>query len=229
MLKPDGRVIMVSGASRGIGRAVVERLLASGFRISAGMRTVEEPWHDRMICCRYEAEEAGSAEAWVAATVAHFGRLDGLVNAAGIAPQVPLIDGDEEELDRLWRINVKGPWRMIRAAYPHLVKAGNGRVVNLGSLAGKRAVANVGYSMSKFALTALNHGLRAEGWNTGIRATLVAPGYVATDMTVDVQTHPREKMIQADDLAELIETALNLPSNAGVSELLVHCRYEPML
>lgn len=229
MLKPDGRVIMVSGASRGIGQAVVDRLLASGFRVSGGMRTPQAPWHDNLITHRYEAEEAGSAEEWVAATVAHFGKLDGLVNSAGIAPAFSLIDGDEETLDRMWRVNVKGPWRMIRAAYPHLVAAGNGRVVNLGSLAGKRTVANVGYSMSKFAVTALNHGLRATGWDAGIRSTLVAPGYVATDMTADITTHPKDQMIDADDLAELIETALCLPAYGAVSEMLVHCRYEPML
>ncbi|WP_342364378.1 SDR family NAD(P)-dependent oxidoreductase [Terrarubrum flagellatum] len=230
MLKPDGRVVMVSGASRGIGRAVINRLLASGFAISGGMRKPDATVAgDRMMTHRYDAEEAGSAEAWVAATVARFGRVDAVVNAAGINPKVRVSDDGEELLDEMWRINVKGPLRVIRAAFPYLEKSGCGRVINLGSLSGKRVASNVGYAMTKFAVTALTHGVRREGRDAGIRATVVCPGYVATDMTINDTEIPRHDMTQPDDLAALVETLLCLPNNAAVSELLVHCQFEPML
>lgn len=230
MLKPDGRVVMVSGASRGIGRAVLNRLSASGFSVSGGMRNPDPAIAgERLMAHRYEAEEAGSAEAWVAATVARFGRIDAVVNAAGINPKVRVSDDGEELLDEMWRINVKGPLRVIRAALPHLEKSGCGRVVNLGSLSGKRVASNVGYAMTKFAVTALTHGIRREGRDAGIRATVLCPGYVATDMTVNDTEIPRHDMTQPDDLATLVETLLCLPNNAAVSELLVHCQYEPML
>jgi transposase len=86
-----------------------------------------------------------------------------------------------------------------------------------------------GYAMSKFALTALTHGVRREGRDAGIRATVICPGYVATDMTANETEIPRQDMTQPGDLAELVETVLRLPNNAAVSELLVHCQYEPML
>lgn len=230
MLTADGRVVMVSGASRGIGRAVVDKLLASGFTVSGGMRRPDaKAGGERLMVHRYVAEEAGSAEAWVAATVARFGRVDAVVNAAGINPKVRVSDEGEDLLDEMWRINVKGPLRVIRAALPHLARCGCGRVINLGSLSGKRVASNVGYAMSKFALTALTHGIRREGREAGIRATVICPGYVATDMTANETEIPRHEMTQPGDLAELVETLLRLPNNAAVSELLVHCQYEPML
>jgi NADP-dependent 3-hydroxy acid dehydrogenase YdfG len=230
MLKPDGRVIMVSGASRGIGRAVTENLLRSGFRVSAGMRhpgTLEP--RENLMTERYDAEDASSVETWVAATVKKMGRIDGIVNAAGINPKVVINSAVEDQLDLMWRVNVKGPLRLTRAAFPYLAASGQGRVVNLGSLAGKRVASNVGYAMTKFAVVAMTHGVRREGRDAGIRATVVCPGYVATDMTVNDTEIARHEMIQPEDLAELVRTVLCLPNNASVSEMLVHCQYEPML
>lgn len=230
MLKPDGRVVMVSGASRGVGRAVLDRLLEAGYSVSGGARKPDPAMTgDRLMTHRYEAGEAGSAEAWVAATIARFGRIDAIVNAAGINPKVRVSDEGEDLLDEMWRVNVKGPLRVIRAALPHLEKSGCGRVINLGSLSGKRVASNVGYAMTKFAVVALTHGIRREGRDAGIRATVVCPGYIATDMTINDTEIPRHEMTQPADLAELIETLLRLPNNAAVSELLVHCQFEPML
>ncbi|MBR1142574.1 SDR family NAD(P)-dependent oxidoreductase [Bradyrhizobium sp. AUGA SZCCT0431] len=230
MLNVDDRIVMVSGASRGIGRAVVDRLLASGFRVSAGLRDPDRLQQtERLMTHRYDAEDAASPISWVRATVARWGGVDALVNAAGINPKVLVSDEGEDELEEMWRINVKGPLRMIRAALPHLSVCGHGRVVNLGSLSGRRVGSNVGYAMTKFAVVALTHGLRREGRAAGIRATVVCPGYVATDMTLNDDEIPRHEMSQPGDIARLVETVLMLPNNASLSELLVHCQFEPML
>jgi NAD(P)-dependent dehydrogenase (short-subunit alcohol dehydrogenase family) len=230
MLDVDNRIVMVSGASRGIGRAVVDRLLASGFRVSAGLRDPSRlAQTDRLMTHRYDAEDANSPIAWVNATVARWGGVDAVINAAGINPRVLVSGEGEDELEEMWRINVKGPLRMIRAALPHLAVCGHGRVVNLGSLSGRRVGSNVGYAMTKFAVVALTHGLRREGRAAGIRATVVCPGYVATDMTLNDDEIPRHEMSQPGDIARLVETVLMLPNNASVSELLVHCQFEPML
>ncbi|MHA6729203.1 SDR family NAD(P)-dependent oxidoreductase [Devosia sp. A369] len=230
MLSADGRVVMISGASRGMGRAVADRLVASGFRVSGGMRDPSKlPESDNVLSCRFDAEEQNSAEAWVAATMERFGRIDAVVNAAGINPKVRVTDDGEDELDQMWRVNVKGPLRVVRAAFPHLAASGYGRVINLGSLSAKRVASNVGYAMSKFAVLALTHGIRREGRDAGIRATVICPGYVATDMTIGETEIARHEMSQPEDIAALVEMAINLPNNAAVSELLVHCQYEPML
>ncbi len=231
MLDPKGRVVMVSGASRGIGREVVKRLLGAGFTVSAGLRRPSDVAPAPNISIhRYDAEDLALAESWVNATAARHGRIDALVNAAGINPKARLLDADESPFDAMWTINVKGPMRLVRLAWPHLAASGEGRVVNLASLSGKRvANENIGYAMSKFALVALTHAIRREGWERGIRATALCPGFVATDMTSHVTTFPRERMTDPRDIALLVETLLRLPNTATIAELLVNCRVEPML
>jgi NAD(P)-dependent dehydrogenase (short-subunit alcohol dehydrogenase family) len=230
MLEAMDRVVVVSGASRGIGRAVVERLLDSGFRVAAGVRDARGlKGGDRLLVQRYDAESVDSAKAFVAATLEKFGALHGLVNAAGINPSFQVTDEDETALDQLLSVNVKGPLRLSRAALPHLRACGTGRIINVASLSGKRvANASAGYAMSKFAVVALNHALRREGWEDGVRATALCPGFVETDMTM-AANFPREKMSKASDLAVMTEMLLLLPNTAVVAELLVNCRLETVI
>lgn len=231
MLEPVGRVVMVSGAARGIGRSVVERLLARGFAVSAGVRDRHDlAVSNRLHVHRYDAEDPASADAWAEATARHFGRIDGVVAAAGINAMARVLDADDAALDRLWAVNVKGPKHLVRAAWQHLSASGHGRVALVSSLSGKRvANENFGYAASKFAVVALAHAIRREGWGAGIRATAVCPGFVETDMTAAVTTYPREAMTRPGDVAVLIETVLCLPAHAVVAELLVNCRLEPSL
>lgn len=222
---------MVSGASRGIGRAIVDRLLERGFRVSAGLRDVARlPASDRLLVQRYEAMDTASAAAWVDATVARFGALHGLVNAAGINRMAKLSDEDDAAFDELFAVNVKAPRQLVRLALPYLAACGDGRVINVSSLSGKRLRNdNLGYAMSKFALMALTQAVRREGREAGIRASSLSPGFVATDMTASVTTFPREKMTDPRDLAILAETLLCLPNTASIAELLVNCNHEELL
>jgi NAD(P)-dependent dehydrogenase (short-subunit alcohol dehydrogenase family) len=237
MLDPDGRVIMVSGANRGIGRALAETLHAKGYAVSAGARdaaalagALAPLAGDRLLCARYDAADRESHRAWVEATLARFGRIDGLVNNAGTSNGFSIEAGEEAELDALFAINVKGPLFLTRLCLPHLRASGAGRVVNVASLSGKRVRNdNVAYAMTKFALMALTHGVRRAGWDDGVRATALCPGFVATDLTADVTKVAREEMIDAGDLAELAATVIALPNTASVAELLVNCRHEDTL
>ena len=230
MLAPEGRVIMISGANRGIGHAIALCLLDKGYSLSLGARDAAAIVIDgkAVMSHRYDATDAASNEAWVAATVARFGH-DGLVNNAGVALDAAIEDADEIAYDRMWEINVKGPLRMTRLALPHLRACGSGRIVNIASLSGKRILNDgAGYAMSKFAVMALSHATRRAGWDDGVRVTAICPGLVATDMTRNWTDVPRGDMIDPADLAELAATALALPNNAVVAELLVNSRYEPM-
>ncbi|MCH7929025.1 MAG: SDR family NAD(P)-dependent oxidoreductase [Proteobacteria bacterium] len=237
MLSPQGRVIMVSGANRGIGLAVARCLHGKGYGLSLGGRDTEaleaavaDLGAERLMTHRYDALDRASSEAWVAATVARFGRIDGLVNNAGIVLHLTVEDDDEEAFDRLWAVNVKGPLRMIRLALPYLKESGEGRIVNLASASAKRVPnTNAGYAMSKFAVVALTHATRQLVWNDGVRVTAVCPGYVATDMTAGVATIAHQEMIPPGDLAELVATVIALPNNAAVAELVVNCRLESTL
>lgn len=132
--------------------------------------------------------------------------------------------------DAMWTVNAKGPMRVIRAAWPHLVAAREGRVVNISSLSGKRVRNdNLGDAMSKFAVMALTQEVRRRGWEHGIRATAVCAGFVDTDMTSHVTKVPRESMSRPEDIAALIEAVLRLPNIAAVAQLPVNCRHEDTL
>jgi NADP-dependent 3-hydroxy acid dehydrogenase YdfG len=236
MLSPEDRVVMVSGANRGIGLAVARCLHAKGYRLSLGARdagkigaALGDVDKARILAVTFDARDRASCEAWVERTGRHFGRIDGLVNNAGIALNVGIEDDDEAAYDAMWEVNVKGPLRLIRLALPYLRKSGSGRIVNLSSLSGKRVKnLHAGYAMSKFAVIALTHAVRRLGWDDGVRATAICPSFVDTDMTAQVTVVPRGEMIQPADLAELVATALALPNNAVVAELLVNCRLEDM-
>ncbi len=160
-------------------------------------------------------------------TMETFGRIDSLVNNAGIAPKITLEEGTDDDLDEIFEINVKAPFRLIQAALPHLKASGRGRVINVASLSGKRVYGlNAGYQMTKHALVALTHAVRRAGFEHGIRATALCPGFVATDLTAGAIEMPRDEMIDPKDLAILAATVIELPNTASIAELLVNCRYE---
>lgn len=225
---------MISGATRGIGAAIARELKAVGYSLALGVRRPDDvPGNLRgteSLIHVYDARDRQSHRRWVEATVARFGRIDALIANAGIAPHVGLEDGTDEALDDLFEVNVKAPFRLIQACLPHLKSSGAGRVITLASLSGKRVMGlNAGYQMSKHAVVALSHAVRRLGWEHGIRATAVCPGFVATDMATRITDMAQADMTDPADLARLVATVVQLPNNAAIAELFVNCRYEHML
>jgi len=225
---------MISGATGGIGGAIARSLHKAGYRLSLGIRTPRqvaglESAGGEIKTFFYDATRVDDAQAWVSETVRHFGRIDVLVNCAGAYRTVTLEEGSEEDLEALFDVNVKAPYRLIRAALPELKRCGRGRVINLASLSGKRVRnLNVGYQMSKFALVALTHAVRRAGWEDGVRATAICPGWVRTDMAARIASMPLEEMTDPDELAALVTSVIGLSNTASVAELLVNCSFETM-
>jgi NAD(P)-dependent dehydrogenase (short-subunit alcohol dehydrogenase family) len=237
MLDLTNRVFLISGANRGIGLAVAELLYARGCRLSLGVRDpksldgfVADRDADRIHVARYDAEKWITHATWVEAAASMFGGIDGLINNAGISVTMTIRDADEAALDRIWAVNCKAPLNMIRCALPHLEASGQGRIINIASLSGKRVRNdNVAYNMSKFAVVALTHGVRRLGWDKGVRATALCPSFVRTDMTAGSAKISAAEMTDPADLAELVATVAALPNTASIAELLVNCRLEDMV
>jgi len=240
LLAPTGRVIMLSGASRGIGAAVARRLHADGFSLSLGVRRpaeVRAKFADfaaaRLQVSHFDANQADSAKTWLEETVSRFGRLDGLINNAGIIKPLSFAEGDESVLDDLWAVNVKAPFRLIRLALPHLARSGNGRIINIASTDAKRyrdLSVSIAYAMTKHAVLALSHAAKFAGWESGIRVTALCPGAVDTDFTKGIAgVTALANRLAPGTLAEIVALLLRLPNNASVPELVVNTRLEHSL
>lgn len=235
MLSPENRVILISGANRGIGLATAKRLEQLGYTLSLGARSPEafpmSEFDTPPFVHAWEATDAGSSQAWVDATMERFGRIDGVVLNAGVEIGGSLETGTEEEFDTMFAVNFKGPLWLVRACLPHLRACGSGRVVNVVSLAGKRLLRHeiLGYSASKHAAMALTSAIRQSGWADGVRATSICPGMVDTRMVEHVSVPDGQFKIEPEAIAESVAYALSLPNNASVAEVLVNSRYEAML
>ena len=234
MLSPDGRVVMISGANRGIGLATAKSLAEKGYSLSLGARNPESVPLDQIPgdpqVVRWDATDAATSTAWAQAASDRFGRIDAVVMNAGVELGGDLETGDEAAFDAMWDVNFKGPLRLVRAVLPALRASGHGRVVNVVSLAGKRVLRHeiLGYSASKFAALSLTHAVRRSGWDDGVRATAVCPGMVDTDMIAGIPIAEGQFTIAPETIAETIAYALSLPNEAVVAEVLVNSRFEPM-
>jgi NAD(P)-dependent dehydrogenase (short-subunit alcohol dehydrogenase family) len=223
---------MISGASRGIGLAIARRLQEDGYLLSLGVRRpadVEGFDAERTLVCRFDASKPEDAEPWLNATMERFGRLHALINNAGILRALDLRSGDETVLDEMWSVNVKGPFRLIRLALPHLEKADHGRIINVASTDGKRyrEGVSVAYAMTKHAVMALTHAAKFAGWEHGVRVTALCPGAVDTNLVASVPgVTSAANRIAPETIGNTVSFLLSLPDNASVAELVMNTRLE---
>jgi NAD(P)-dependent dehydrogenase (short-subunit alcohol dehydrogenase family) len=196
----DGKVVLVTGSGRGIGRAIVERLAAEGARVVASQRSAQE---GEELARRLTAEgrevafvpadvrdEAACARL-VDATVERFGRLDVLCNNAGVGLLRPVTETTRSEYDLVLDTNVWAIFGCCRAAIPHLVAAGGGAIVNVGSVAASVGFADdAAYCASKGAVHALTRQMALDYARDGIRVNCVAPGFIETEQVrVYIDSH----------------------------------------
>lgn len=226
------KVAMISGGGRGLGAAITRRLLRDGWAVSLGLRDVGHAAQfgtEHVMAHPFDATDPATAAPWVDATVAQYGRIDALINNAGILRLVDFDQGTEDDLDDLWAINVKAPFRLIRAALPHLRATGAGRVINVASTDAKRyrGGVSVGYTMTKHALHAMTQAVRFAGWDDGVRATAICPGAIDTDMTAHLPgATPKADRLTPETVADMIAFVLSLPNQASVPEFIANTRLE---
>lgn len=240
LIDPTGRVILISGAGRGIGEAITRRLYGDGYTLSLGVRRPAEAGKRfagfdaaRLQVERFDALAPDTAKTWIDAALARFGRIDGLVNNAGILRMLSLEEGEEAILDEMWAVNVKAPFRLIRHALPHLKRAGNGRIINVASTDGKRyrdKSVSIAYAMTKHAVMALSHAAKFATWEEGVRVTALCPGAVETELLAGIPgVTPGPGRLSPATLAEIVALLLRLPNTATISELVVNTRLEHSL
>jgi NAD(P)-dependent dehydrogenase (short-subunit alcohol dehydrogenase family) len=179
--------IVTGGAGAGIGSAIVSRLFASGWSVlcvdkdvvgAAAVRDSLVDAHDRVQCLELDVTLPGAAEAAVAKAVDLFGRIDGLVNSAGIGLVLPLGEVDDDAFDLLFNVDFRAVFRFCRAALPHLLSS-RGAIVNIGSVHARQAMAGYGlYAACKAAIEGLTRGLAVDYGPQGLRVNCIHPGFV---------------------------------------------------
>ena len=187
------KVAVVTGAARGIGLAIARQFARDGYRVAMldmdGAELKKVAQGAEMLAIECDVADPAGVSAAVDRIVAHFGRIDALVNNAGIALFKPLLETTYEEWSRVLAVNLNGPFLMVQACAPVMLKTGGGAIVNIASISGLRAsTLRVAYGTSKAALSHLTKQQAAELGNLGIRVNAVAPGPVDTAMAKQVHT-----------------------------------------
>ncbi len=229
------RTILISGASRGIGRKIAERAVSDGHNVSLGVRNLETlkglevEENKNILMHKYDAKKLNLVEDWVKATNSYFGKIDTIIHSAGIFRKTNLNfkSGEEKDIEELWKVNVLGPWFLTRAAWKYLTKNTNSRIIVLVSMSGKRSKSSLaGYSASKFALMGLSQTIRNEGWNKGIRVTTICPSWVNTKMASGISSISKDEMTQPEDIASIVSKLLELPNSCIPFEIPINCNLE---
>jgi 3-oxoacyl-[acyl-carrier protein] reductase len=212
MLK--GKVALITGAAKGIGRAIAEKFAKEGANLVINYRTsidnlkeLEEKlkgYGSEVLLVQGDVKNYGDAENIVKAAIEKFGKIDILVNNAGITRDNLLMRMSLEDFDEVLEVNLKGAFNVIKAGVPYMIKQKSGRIINISSVIG--IIGNAGqanYAASKAGLIGLTKSVAKEIASRNITVNAIAPGYIVTDMTEKLPEKIKEKMMELIPLKRL--------------------------
>jgi NADP-dependent 3-hydroxy acid dehydrogenase YdfG len=235
----EGKVVVITGASSGLGEATARLLSAGGANVVLGARRVErlQSLADELtasggkaLAVTTDVTRCDQVKGLVDAAVQAYRRIDVMINNAGLMPQAPLERLRVDEWDRMIDVNIKGVLYGIAAALPHMQRQKAGHIINVSSVAGHKVGPGFAvYAATKHAVRALSEGLRQEVKPYNIRTTVISPGAVATelpnsvtepDVAARIQKFYGEVAISADSFARAVAFAISQPEDVDVNEIL---------
>ncbi len=233
-----GKIIVITGASSGLGAATARRLAALGATVVLGARRIEKlnalaqelgGSEQKAIAIQTDVTQSGQVQRLVDAAVDRYGRIDVMINNAGIMPHSPLDRVKIDDWDRTIDVNIKGVLYGIAAALPYMQRQKSGHFINVSSVAGHKVrPSSAVYAATKHAVLALSEGLRLEVKPYNIRTTVISPGAIDTDLPdsiteADIAAAVRkiyEIAIPADSFARAVVFAISQPDDVDVNEIL---------
>ena len=225
---PDlsGKVAIVTGSTKGIGRAIAERLVAEGCRVVVTARTAAdvmataEALGESALGVPCDVADPQACQALVDETLRHFGRLDILVNNAGLGVFKSIGDLSVEEWRRQIDVNLGGVFYCSKAALRPLSDSGDGFIINIGSLAGRNTFpGGTGYNASKFGLVGMTEAMMLDVRYDDVRVSIIMPGSVNTHFNDKEPAPERGWRLEADDCAVAVMQLLSYPKEAHVSRI----------
>lgn len=229
----EKKVALVTGASRGIGRAIAVKLAQNGVNLVLNstslenLRSVEKEvahYSVGVLLCPGNLADAEVPGKIIKSTVEHFGGLDILINNAGIAMQKPLIHTTADEWDLHMAVNARAPFLLCKEAVPYLKKSDAATIINIASVVGTKGYVNQGaYTASKHALMGMTKVLAQELYESNIRVHVISPGGVVTDMIKEMRPDlDSSELILPEEIADIVLFLLIHRGNAVIDEINVH-------
>jgi NADP-dependent 3-hydroxy acid dehydrogenase YdfG len=223
MTSLEGKVALVTGASRGIGAAVARSLAAGGVRLALASRSGDDLGLDGAVARSCDVRRPDDLEALAAEALKRFGGIDILVANAGVGAYGPFLDLPSDQLEEMIDVNVKGTLYAVRAVLPHLLESDAADIVTLASEAGRRGLPlEAVYCASKFAQVGFTRALDHELRERGIRCSNVCPGGVATDFAMGRGRTPDMPeltgMMTPEDVAEVVVFVITRPRSHRILE-----------
>jgi 3-oxoacyl-[acyl-carrier protein] reductase len=233
----DGKVALVTGAGRGIGKAVSVSLARAGCRVVLAARTREQ-----IEAVQKEILSQGGDALAVPADLtvdediqrlveesqAKWGAVDILISNAGWGKRAPVVSASLTDWDQTFRLNLRAPMVLAKALLPSMIVKREGAVINIGSVSGKTGEANgAAYSASKFGLIGFTQSLYEEVREHGIKVAVILPGFVDTPLIPPNRQLDRSRMIQADDIAQTVLFVLTSPATCCPVEITVRPQKTP--
>lgn len=227
MKRLEGQVAIVTGASKGIGRAIALALHREGAalvvaaRSKEGLESLAKEIHahgGKSIALKIDLTNDDHVWTLVEQTIKQYGRIDILVNNAGMGVFKPFAEMGTAEFDEMWKLNMRAPFVLTKLVLPHMIKQKSGAIVNIASLAGKNSFVNgTGYAATKWALRGWASSLMLEVRAHNIRVVTICPGSVDTNFS---SLNKRgDKITQPEDVADAVVFAVTAPARSMFSEI----------
>jgi len=233
----SGRVAVVAGAGRGIGAAIARKLAVMEASVVLCGRTLKllemtaasiSALGGQAQAFACDVTDLASVQALAATVQSNFGRIDILINNAGVGSfAAPLHEMTPEAWEKILNTNLRGVFYCVRSFVPMMIKAGTGHIVNISSLAGKNALPNGAvYAASKWGLNGLSYSIAEELRGHGIRVSVVCPGSVDTELSPHTGKDPN-KMLKPDDVAHVVAMLVTQAPQSFASEVLLRPAQKP--